>query len=63
MALFEWWGGLRPLIRFGVSLAFLLASTVAWFCGYFWPWGWGAGIILLLFSFPSQAERRGYHDF
>ncbi len=60
---FEWWAGLSPWIRFLVSVACLLASTAAWLGGYFWPWGWGVGIILLLFSFPSRAERKGFHDF
>jgi len=41
----------------------LLASTVLWFAGRFWPWGWAVGVILLLFSFPNEAQKRGYHDF
>ncbi len=61
--LFEWWAGLSPWIRFGVALLFLALSTILWFLGYFFPWGWGVGIILLLFSFPSRAEKKGYHDF
>lgn len=63
MELFEWWGGLSPWVRIGVALLFLLASTGAWLVGYFWPWGWGAGLVMLLFSFPSRAERKGFHDF
>ena len=63
MWLFEWWGGLRPAIRLGVSALFLLVSTVLWFCGTFWPWGWAVGGVLLLFSFPSRSEQKGYHDF
>ncbi len=62
-SLFEWWGGLSPWIRFGVALLFLALSTILWFLGYFFPWGWGVGIILLLFSFPTRAEKKGYHDF
>jgi len=62
MAMLEWWAGLSPWIRFGVSLAFLLASTIAWLVGYFVPWGWAIGTILLLFSFPSRSEQKGYHD-
>jgi hypothetical protein len=60
--MFEWWGGLSPLIRFGVAGLFLLASTVLWFAGRFWPWGWAVGAVLLLLSFPSSSERKGYHD-
>jgi len=63
MALIQWWAGLSPWIRLGVALLFLLASTILWFCTIFWPWGWGLGLILLVFSFPSKAERKGYHDF
>jgi hypothetical protein len=61
--LIEWWGGLRPVLRFGVAIAFLLLSTGLWLAGRFWPWGWAIGVALLLFSFPSEAEKRGYHDF
>jgi hypothetical protein len=25
--------------------------------------GWAAGIVLLLFSFPSDSQKKGYHDF
>ncbi len=28
MELFEWWGGLSPWVRFGVSLVFLLVAGV-----------------------------------
>ena len=62
-SLFEWWAGLSPWVRFGVSLLLLAASTILWFAGYFFPWGWVAGVVLLLFSFPSRAEKKGYHDF
>ncbi|OAI41050.1 hypothetical protein AYO40_03970 [Planctomycetaceae bacterium SCGC AG-212-D15] len=61
--MFEWWAGLPPLIRFGVSIFFLLVSTGLWAAGYFWPWGWAVGGVLLLFSFPSGPEKKGYHDF
>jgi hypothetical protein len=59
----ELWAGLSPWLRFGIAGAFLLLSTVLWFAGRFWPWGWAVGIVLLLFSFPNEAQKRGYHDF
>jgi len=61
--LFEWWGGQSPWIRFGVAGIFLLISTVLFFMGSFWPWGWAVGAVLLVFSFPNNAQKRGYHDF
>lgn len=63
MWLFEWWAGLSPLLRFGIAGVFLAISTILWFCDRFWPYGWGVGLVLLMFSFPSRAERKGYHDF
>jgi hypothetical protein len=60
---FERWGGLSPWLRLGVALLFLLISTALWLAGRFWPWGWVIGGVLLMFSFPSGPERRGYHDF
>lgn len=48
---FEWWVGLSPWVRYGVSLFFLAISTVIWLCGYFWPWGWAVGGALLFASF------------
>ena len=46
-----------------MALVFLGLSTVLWLADRFWPWGWAIGIALLIFSFPSKAERKGYHDF
>jgi hypothetical protein len=63
MRLFEWWAGLPWWLRVGVAVAFLLSSTILLLAGRFWPWGWAVGVVLLLFSFPSKAERKGYHDF
>ena len=77
MRLFEWWAGLRWWIRLGVAFAFLLMSTLLWLSvpllpGVFFPgWtvghlatiGWAIGLVLLLLSFPSKSERKGYHDF
>jgi hypothetical protein len=59
----DWYMGLPWLLRLAAALVFLLISTVLYFVGRFWPWGWGAGAVLLLFSFPNDAERKGYHDF
>ena len=59
----EWWAGLSPWIRFGVAGAFLLLSTVLLLTGRVWIWGWVIGAVLLVFSFPSKPERKGYHDF
>ena len=61
--MFEWWAGLPWQLRVGVAVFFLLVSTAFWFANRFWPWGWAIGIVLLLFSFPSSSERKGYHDF
>ena len=55
------WGG--TLVRISIAGAFLLASTLLWFFDYFWPWGWAVGAVLLLFAFPNNAEKKGYHDF
>jgi hypothetical protein len=41
----------------------LLISTVFWMTGRIWPWGWVAGVVLLLMAGPSQAQKKGYHDF
>jgi hypothetical protein len=59
----SWWTGLPWKLRLGVACAFLLLSTILWFTGYFWPWGWAVGGVMLIFSFPNDAEKRGYHDF
>ena len=61
--MFEWWALLPWQLRAGVAMLFLLASTVVWFAGWLWPWGWAVGVVLLLFSFPSRSEKKGYHDF
>ena len=50
MWLFEWWSGLSRWVRYGVAVAFLVLSTIIYFCGYFWPWGWAIGIVLLFFA-------------
>ena len=61
--MFSYWAGLPWKLRMGVALAFLLVSTVLFVMDYFWPWGWAVGAVLLIFSFPNDAEKKGYHDF
>jgi len=36
--------------RYGIAIAFLLLSTILYFCGWFWPWGWVLGTVLLFFA-------------
>ncbi|MFO0926087.1 MAG: hypothetical protein U0736_03485 [Gemmataceae bacterium] len=61
--LIDWWAGLPWQLRYGVALLFLLASTVLWLRGTFWPWGWAIGVAFLLFAGPSGPRKKGYHDF
>ena len=63
MGIFGWWAGLPAWLRYGTAVAFLGISTALWFGGRFWPWGWAVGVILLLAAGPSDAEKKGYHDF
>lgn len=59
-----WWGGLPPWLRYGVALLLLAISTgLYFFANRIWPWGWVAGVVLLLAAGPSEAEKKGYHDF
>jgi hypothetical protein len=60
---FEWWAGLNTFLKLAVAILLLGVSTAFWFAGRFWPWGWAAGIVLLLFSGPNDAQKKGYHDF
>ena len=59
----DWWTGLNWKLRLAVAVSLLLVSTVLYFADVFWPWGWVMGTGLLMFSFPNDAEKRGYHDF
>ena len=63
MWFFERWAGLNTWLKVGMALLLLGVSTVLWFTGRIWLWGWVAGVVLLLFSFPSDAQKKGYHDF
>ena len=77
MRLFDWWVGLSRMIRISVSLVVLALSALLWlavplFGGFIFPgWllvdvaavGWAIGFVLLMLSFPSKSERKGYHDF
>jgi hypothetical protein len=63
MGLIEWWAGLPWWLRLGVACLFILVSTIALLAGRVWIWGWAIGIALLIFSFPSKSERKGYQDF
>jgi hypothetical protein len=62
-SLISFYAGLSPWVRFGVAGSFLLAAGVLLLFGIFWIWGWVVGGVLLVFAFPSKAERHGYHDF
>jgi len=61
--MFSWYTGLPWKLRMGVALAILLVAVGLLLAGYFSFWCWGAGVVLFLFSFPNDAEKRGYHDF
>lgn len=57
----DWWFDLSPLLRAGVALLILGASAAVLFLtGRIFFWGWGAGIVLLLASFLSDSEKKGY---
>lgn len=58
--MFEWWSNLPAVLRYGVAIAFLAASTILLLSGRFWPWGWAVGIVLLLLAGPSDSEKKGY---
>ena len=58
--LFEWWSDLDWRIRFVPPLILIAISTILIICGILWPWGWVVGVVLLLFSGPSDSEKKGY---
>ena len=61
---FLWWGGLDWRLRMTIALLVIGFSTVLLIAGI--PWG-GVGLvigtIMLLFSFPNKAEKKGYQDY
>jgi hypothetical protein len=62
------WRGLPWWARVGVALVILLSSTILFAFGYIWTWrisavGWAVGLVMLFFAFPSDPEKKGYHDF
>jgi hypothetical protein len=62
--MFEWYGGLPSWLRFSAALFFLLIATLMWLLAdRVWIWCWAVGIALLLFAFPTQGEKKGFHDF
>jgi hypothetical protein len=64
-AFIEIWAGFSPWIRFGTAALILLAGVGFWLVGNAKSaiTTWCTGGVLLIFSFPSDAEKRGYHDF
>ena len=63
MGLYEWLAELSPWIKISLGLLLISVSTILWFSGWFWPWGWIVGVILIMISFPNDAQKKGYHDF
>ena len=59
-SLIDWWAGLTPWVRFLVPIALIAISTGLLLAGILWIWGWLVGGILLLFSGPSDSEKKGY---
>jgi len=58
--LFQFWGELGPLWRYGLPILLLAISTGIWLAGWFWPWGWAVGGVMLLFAGPSDSQKKGY---
>ena len=62
MGFIQWWADLPAWLRYGVSLALIGVSTyLFFFANRFWPWGWALGLVLLIFSGPSDPEKKGYN--
>jgi hypothetical protein len=59
----DWWAGLNAWLRFGVAGIFLLLTPILLlFTTRIWIGSLALGLALLIFSFPSSNERKGYHD-
>ena len=61
----DWWTGLPWKWRMGVALGVIGLGALLWLSAVWVRGGFvlgAAGVAMLLFSFPSNAERRGYHD-
>lgn len=62
MGMFGWWADLSPSVRYGVSFALMAFGALAFMSGHlrggavFCAIGFG----LLLFSGPSDSEKKGY---
>jgi hypothetical protein len=66
---FQWWAGLGTPARLGVAVSILVLGVICWFAFGFHPWLWRLSIVcwalgagLLIFAFPSDSEKKGYHD-
>ena len=63
--MFDWWVEQPPFLRTTVALVPLVCGVGLMFTHY-WRFGIGGiaiGMALLAYSFPSRAEKKGYHDF
>ncbi len=62
MGLFEWYFGLRPLVRLLVALVPLGLATAMAFAGRVWPWGFAVGGVMLACSLPTRGEKNKWGD-
>lgn len=64
---YEWWAGLSFKLRGTVAMFIMLIGALLWRTEtlmWYQPIViFGVGLILLLFSFPTAGEKKGYHDF
>jgi hypothetical protein len=59
----EWWRRLPALVRIPVAVAIMLFATGLFMSGLRAGIGIFALGVVLLFSGPSDAQKKGYHDF